>query len=51
MDKRGTVDDKPYGGGTGMILMIEPIYNALEDIFKHDKDNLNKFLKHIKKSK
>ncbi len=32
IDKRGTVDDKPYGGGTGMLLMVEPIYNALSDI-------------------
>lgn len=30
-DKRGTVDDKPYSGGVGMILMIEPIYKALVD--------------------
>ena len=28
----GTVDDKPYGGGIGMILMIEPIYKALESL-------------------
>lgn len=28
-DKRGTVDDKPYGGGPGMILIIEPIYKAI----------------------
>jgi tRNA (guanine37-N1)-methyltransferase len=26
------VDDKPYGGGPGMVLMIEPIYNALQTI-------------------
>jgi tRNA (guanine37-N1)-methyltransferase len=32
LDKYGTVDDKPYGGGTGMILMIEPVYKALEEI-------------------
>jgi len=32
IDNRGTVDDKPYGGGTGMILRIEPIYKALESI-------------------
>ncbi|MFZ5366007.1 MAG: tRNA (guanosine(37)-N1)-methyltransferase TrmD [Patescibacteria group bacterium] len=31
-DKRGTVDDRPYGGGTGMILMVEPIYKALEEL-------------------
>ena len=24
-DKRKTVDDKPYGGGAGMILKIEPL--------------------------
>jgi len=32
IDKRGTVDDRPYGGGAGMILRIEPIYNALKDL-------------------
>ena len=32
VDKRGTVDDRPYGGGTGMILMIEPIYHALREL-------------------
>jgi len=32
VDKRGTVDDRPYGGGTGMILMIEPIYKALSEL-------------------
>lgn len=31
-DKHKTVDDRPYGGGTGMILMVEPIYNALKDL-------------------
>jgi len=34
VDKRGTVDDKPYGGGPGMILMVQPIVNALEGIQK-----------------
>lgn len=29
---RKTVDDRPYGGGVGMVLMVEPIYNALRDI-------------------
>lgn len=29
---RKTVDDRPYGGGVGMILMVEPIDNALKDI-------------------
>lgn len=26
------VDDTPYGGGVGMVLMCEPIFNAIEDI-------------------
>ena len=33
IDKRGTVDDKPFGGGVGMILMIEPIFKALSSIY------------------
>jgi len=24
-DNHKTVDDKPYGGGFGMVLMVEPI--------------------------
>lgn len=32
VDKHGTVDDRPYGGGTGMIIMIQPIYEALESL-------------------
>ncbi len=33
-DKHKTVDGRPYGGGVGMLLMIEPIYNALKDLRK-----------------
>ena len=32
LDERGTVDDKPYGGGTGMILRPEPLFKALGSI-------------------
>lgn len=28
-DKRGTVDDRPYGGGVGMVMMVEPIVKAI----------------------
>jgi tRNA (guanine37-N1)-methyltransferase len=28
-DKHKTVDDRPYGGGAGMVLQAEPIYKAL----------------------
>lgn len=33
LDNYGTVDDKPYGGGVGMVLMIEPIYSAIISIY------------------
>lgn len=33
-DKHNSVDDKPYGGGAGMVMMIEPIFRALKKIKK-----------------
>ena len=33
-DKHKTVDDAPYGGGPGMVMKIEPIYQAIKAI-KH----------------
>lgn len=33
-DKRRSVDDKPYGGGAGMVLAAEPILRAVEKILK-----------------
>lgn len=32
IDERGTVDDKPYGGGSGMVLRPEPLFEALSSI-------------------
>ncbi|HEY7193408.1 MAG TPA: tRNA (guanosine(37)-N1)-methyltransferase TrmD [Gemmatimonadales bacterium] len=31
-DKHQTVDDAPYGGGAGMVLKVEPIVEAVEDL-------------------
>ena len=31
-DKHKTLDDRPYGGGGGMVLMVKPIYEALKDL-------------------
>jgi len=31
-DKHHTVDDAPYGGGAGMVLKIEPMVEAVEDL-------------------
>ena len=33
-DRHRTVDDKPYGGGTGMVMMAEPVYRALKKVKK-----------------
>ena len=37
-DKYRTVDDKPYGGGPGMVLKIEPIIRTIDSIFKINPD-------------
>lgn len=31
-DKHQTVDARPYGGGVGMVMMIEPIFNAITEL-------------------
>lgn len=33
-DKHNRVDDCPYGGGMGMLLLAEPIAECIEDVFK-----------------
>ncbi len=34
-DKHKKVDDSPYGGGTGMIMTVQPIYDAYRTIVKN----------------
>jgi len=34
-DARGTVDDRPFGGGLGMVLKVEPIFKAIKKIHYH----------------
>jgi tRNA (guanine37-N1)-methyltransferase len=29
-DKHQTVDDRPYGGGPGMLMKVEPLYHAIQ---------------------
>ncbi len=33
-DNHQTVDDRPYGGGIGMVMKVEPIFRAVKDIKK-----------------
>ncbi|MBP5684748.1 MAG: tRNA (guanosine(37)-N1)-methyltransferase TrmD [Bacilli bacterium] len=35
-EKNNKVDDTPYGGGSGMVLMCQPIYDAIESIKTKD---------------
>ena len=44
IDKRGTVDDRPYGGGAGMILMIQPFYDAIESLKSKVKSQKSKII-------
>jgi tRNA (guanine37-N1)-methyltransferase len=32
------VDDRPYGGGVGMLLMVEPLYKAITELKKDSPD-------------
>jgi len=32
LNRYGQVDDYPFGGGAGMVLMCEPLANAIEDL-------------------
>src|SRR2546430_17365525 len=32
VDRHGTVDDSPYGGGAGMVLRPEPLFAAVESL-------------------
>jgi len=31
-DRHRTVDDKPFGGGAGMLMMVEPVLKARENL-------------------
>jgi tRNA (guanine37-N1)-methyltransferase len=41
-DKHRKVDDKPFGGGVGMVLKPEPLYNAIKSIRVRKKNKLYK---------
>ncbi|MDD4980335.1 MAG: tRNA (guanosine(37)-N1)-methyltransferase TrmD [Candidatus Omnitrophica bacterium] len=34
LDKHRKVDDRPFGGGSGMVINPEPIFRAVNDIFR-----------------
>ncbi len=44
LNKYGQIDDAPYGGGAGMVLMVEPLYNCITELQKNKKYNQIIFL-------
>ena len=49
IDDYGTVDDRPYGGGAGMILRIEPLYKAVQFAISNFKFLISKKTPNFKK--
>ena len=49
VDKHKSVDDRPFGGGLGMVLKIEPIYKAIKSIKKRKKTKIILFTPRGKK--
>jgi tRNA (guanine37-N1)-methyltransferase len=43
-DKHRKVDDRPFGGGSGMLMRPEPIFNAVEEILSKTKKNKPKVI-------
>jgi len=43
-DKHKTVDDKPFGGGLGMVLKIEPIYKSVQSLKSKVKSQKSKII-------
>ena len=39
-DAHRSADDKPFGGGAGMVMKIEPVFRALEEIRKNPKSKI-----------
>lgn len=48
-DKHRTVDDKPFGGGLGMVMKIDPIFRAVKSIKKDKKTRIILFTPRGKK--
>lgn len=41
-DKHNHVDDAPFGGGAGMLLQAQPIFDAMDAIHEQTKDQYSK---------
>jgi len=43
-DKHRSVDDKPFGGGLGMVMKIEPVYRAVQSLKTKNKKQKTKVI-------
>ncbi|MDD3608031.1 MAG: tRNA (guanosine(37)-N1)-methyltransferase TrmD [Candidatus Moranbacteria bacterium] len=48
-DQHKTVDDRPFGGGLGMVLKVEPIFKAVKHLKKNSKSKVILFTPRGKK--
>ena len=44
LGKRHQVDDTPYGGGDGMLLMIEPLFNLIKSVKEKSSNQISVLL-------
>src|SRR5437899_2093287 len=43
-DRHKTVDDRPYGGGPGMVMKVEPVVKAVRAVRKQEPENPGRLL-------
>ncbi|MCL1843060.1 MAG: tRNA (guanosine(37)-N1)-methyltransferase TrmD [Defluviitaleaceae bacterium] len=41
VNKHGQVDDAPYGGGAGMVMMAQPVFDAHAHVLEHIRANID----------
>ena len=51
LDRHRKVDDRPFGGGSGMVLCAEPVFRAVEGIIKKSKIKMQNCNAKIKNKK
>ena len=49
LDKHKKVDDYPYGGGAGMLMQAQPVYDAYQAVMKSIRDRNNDYSEDNKK--
>ena len=45
-DKHKSVDDRPYGGGAGMVLMPQPIFDCVEEVTARSEEHTSELQSH-----